>query len=120
MGWEEVLFDAGAATNDTIVDGWSRHLAHEITATGRRAVESHSKAFYFTEAAPGGPDGWQNVWYDISTDVPDDEMNLLLGGEMSMWTDTYCYETQCTFHDDHTTPVQLLRHSHITPNASRS
>ena len=95
MGWEEVLFDAGAATNETIVDAWSRHPASDITATGRRAVESKSSAFYFTEAVPGGPDGWAKVWYDISTGVPDTQRQLLLGGEMSMWTDTYCYICQC-------------------------
>jgi len=61
-GWEEVLFDAGAATNATIVNAWARHSASEITATGRRAVESRSRAFYFTGAAPGGPDGWSKCW----------------------------------------------------------
>lgn len=27
--------------------------------------------------------------------VPADQLKLLLGGEMSMWTDTYCYKEQC-------------------------
>jgi hypothetical protein len=133
-GWEEILFDAGAATNATIVNAWSRHRPPEITATGRRAVESYSAHFYFTEAAPGGPDGWcarhprprsatrtsdgirahgdgsrahpinlpvralpcgrHNVWYDIGTGVPPTERHLLLGGEMSMWSDTYCDTAQ--------------------------
>lgn len=94
-GWEEVLFDAGAATNGTIVDAWSRHSASEVTATGRRAIESKSGAFYFTRAAPGGPEGWSKCWYDIASGVPSDERSLLLGGEMSMWTDTYCVTNQC-------------------------
>ena len=94
-GWEEILFDAGAATNQTIVNAWSRHRPPEITRTGRRAVESYSSHFYFTEAAPGGPDGWAKCWYDISTGVPEAERHLLLGGEMSMWSDTYCYTGQC-------------------------
>eukprot|EP00039_Didymoeca_costata_P019109 m.336268 g.336268 ORF g.336268 m.336268 type:complete len:678 (-) comp17802_c0_seq1:111-2144(-) len=94
-GWEEAYFDAGAATNNTIVNAWARHTAAEITATGRRAVESKAGAFYFTEAAPGGPSGWSKCWYDISTNVPADQMKLLLGGEMSMWSDTYCYIDQC-------------------------
>ena len=94
-GWEEVLFDAGAATNKTIVNAWSRHSAAQITATGRRAVESKSGAFYFTGAAPGGPKGWAKCWYDIGVNVPAAQRQLLLGGEMSMWTDTYCYKSQC-------------------------
>ena len=94
-GWEEIEFDAGAATQDTIVNAWTRHLAPEVTATGRRAVESHSAYFYFTEAVPGGPDGWAKVYHDIGAGVPPNETKLLLGGEMSMWSDTYCYEQQC-------------------------
>lgn len=94
-GWEEIFFDAGAATQDTIVNAWSRHTASEITKTGRKAVESKESAFYFTAAAPGGPAGWAKCWYDIGTGVPANETSLLLGGEMSMWSDSYCYERQC-------------------------
>jgi hexosaminidase len=94
-GWEEILYDAGAATKDTIVNAWARHTAAEVTSTGRRAVESKDSAFYFTSAAPGGPKGWSKCWYDIATGVPANETSLLLGGEMSMWTDTYCYINQC-------------------------
>ena len=79
----------------TIVNAWSWHSASEITATGRKAVESRSSAFYFTSAVPGGPAGWSKVWYDIGTGVPQSQRELLLGGEMSMWTDTYCYIAQC-------------------------
>ena len=83
MGWEEVLFNAGAATNDTIVNAWSRHTAADVVATGHRAVESKSSAFYFTDAATGGPSGWKKCWYDISTNVKEEQKHLLLGGEMS-------------------------------------
>ena len=38
QGWEEIFFDAGAATPDTIVNAWARHPASEITKTGRKAV----------------------------------------------------------------------------------
>ena len=33
--------------------------------------------------------------YDIATNIPADQKSLLLGGEMSMWSDTYCYIDQC-------------------------
>ena len=84
---QEVLFDAGAATPETIVDAWSRHTPAEIIATGRHAVESHG--FYFTEAAPGGAAGWHGLWRDIGSGVPAAHRSMLLGGEMSQWTDTY-------------------------------
>eukprot|EP01052_Picozoa_sp_SAG31_P032683 SAG31_NODE_3609_length_4070_cov_2.814153_1_plen_450_part_00 len=94
-GWEEVLFDAGAATPQTIVDAWARHTPAQITATGRRAIQSSSSHFYFTGAATGGPAGWSRSWWDISEGMTAAQKPLLLGGEMSMWTDTYCYINQC-------------------------
>jgi len=94
-GWEEVQFDAGAATGKTIVNAWARHTAADVINTGHRAIESKNSAFYFTSAAPGGPDGWKRCWYDIATNVNSTGKPLLLGGEMSMWTDTYCITDQC-------------------------
>jgi len=97
-GWEELFFDAGAATETTIVNAWARHNASSITSTGRRAVESASSHFYFTGPGPMGPPGWEKCWYDIGTGVPAAQKKLLLGGEMSMWSDTYCYIEQCGSH----------------------
>eukprot|EP01062_Namystynia_karyoxenos_P063626 TRINITY_DN56438_c0_g1_i1.p1 TRINITY_DN56438_c0_g1~~TRINITY_DN56438_c0_g1_i1.p1 ORF type:complete len:549 (+),score=179.98 TRINITY_DN56438_c0_g1_i1:76-1647(+) len=94
-GWEEVLFDADAATQDTIVDAWTRHTPAEIIAKGRRAINSKSSHFYFTRPAPGGPSGWSPCWYDIATGLATADKNKLLGGEMSMWSDTYCNTAQC-------------------------
>ena len=105
-GWEEAAFDAGAATESTIVDAWSHYSAADVIANGWRAIESKDSAFYMTEAVKGGPDGWKRMWYDISTGVPTANMSALLGGEISMWTDTYCYEDQCgAFGKGHPVPV---------------
>ena len=92
---EELFFDAGAATEGTIVNAWARHSPSEITKTGRKAVESASDHFYFTSPGPAGPAGWSKCHYAIDTGVPGDEKKLLLGGEMSMWSDTYCDISQC-------------------------
>lgn len=54
---------------DTIVDAWSRHNPGEITATGRKAIESASSHFYFTRPGAKGPAGWEACWYDIATGV---------------------------------------------------
>lgn len=105
-GWEEAAFDAGAATRNTIVDAWSRHSAADVIANGWRAIESKASAFYMTQAVPGGPSGWKSQWYDISTGIPVANSSALLGGEISMWTDTYCYEDQCgAFGPGHPVPV---------------
>eukprot|EP00037_Helgoeca_nana_P014814 m.138437 g.138437 ORF g.138437 m.138437 type:complete len:567 (+) comp22726_c0_seq1:53-1753(+) len=93
-GWEQVLFETGAATNATIVYAYISG-ASRVTATGHRAVVSNGSALYFTAAAPGGPKGWAKLWYDIGFDVPPSQKHLVLGGEMSMWTDTYCSPREC-------------------------
>lgn len=84
-GWEEVLFDAGAATNKTVVYAWSRHTPNEIISQGRRSVDSVSGDFYMTAPAPPYPGGWKNFYYDITTGVEPSNLPSLLGGEMSMW-----------------------------------
>ena len=101
-GWEEILFTAKAATNDTVVDAWARHTANEIVDTGRKAIESHNRWFYFTEPAGEYPQGWQPCWNDIAAGISDESRHLLLGGEMSMWTDSYCIINQCL--NTHKTP----------------
>jgi hypothetical protein len=52
-GWEEVLFDAGAATLETIVDAWLRYTPAQIAATGRHAIQSQANHFYLN--LPPGP-----------------------------------------------------------------
>lgn len=101
-GWEEILFNAKAATPDTIVNAWARHRAHEIVDTGRKAVESYDHWFYFTAPAGAYPQGWQPCWNDITEGINEDSRHLLLGGEMSMWTDSYCIINQCL--NTHKTP----------------
>ena len=81
-GWEEVLFDAGAATNKTIVYAWSRHTPQEIIDMGRRAVDSASGDFYMTSPAPPYPGGWENFYADIASGVNPQDLSMLLGGEM--------------------------------------
>jgi hexosaminidase len=52
-GWEEVLFDAGAATNKTIVNAWARHKVRSIT--GRETALLHCKTLqivYWTLSLP--------------------------------------------------------------------
>jgi hypothetical protein len=67
------------------------HVADTHTHTHTHTnTHTHTHA----EAGPAGPAGWDMCWYDISTGVPTSQLSLLYGGEMSMWTDTYCYVDQ--------------------------
>eukprot|EP00040_Diaphanoeca_grandis_P022439 m.120539 g.120539 ORF g.120539 m.120539 type:complete len:571 (-) comp28809_c0_seq2:2399-4111(-) len=95
-GWEQVFFDTHAATNETIVYAYMADgSAPQITSSGRRVVQANSTAFYFTVASPGGPKGWDMCWSDIASNIPVEQKQLMLGGEMSMWTDTYCHVREC-------------------------
>jgi hypothetical protein len=95
-GWEQVLFETGAATDDTIIYAYMSG-GGRVTAAKHRAVVANGSALYLTAAVPGGPAGWAPLYYDIGFDVPSAgaERALLLGGEMSMWTDTYCSPREC-------------------------
>ncbi len=35
------------------------------------------------------------MYFDVSTGVPASQTPLILGGEVSQWSDTYCFEQQC-------------------------
>jgi hypothetical protein len=64
--------------------------AHTSTRTDAHRHVLFSVRGATDDIAPlqGGPTGWARTWYDISTGVPASQRSLLLGGEMSMWTDT--------------------------------
>ncbi|XP_065180820.1 beta-hexosaminidase subunit A1-like [Sycon ciliatum] len=91
VGWEEVLFGSKAATPKTIIDTWSRHDASETTPQGFFTIESSGSHFYVNHATLP----YTNLWTDISAKVTESNLHLLLGGEFSMWSDNYCYITQC-------------------------
>jgi hypothetical protein len=98
QGWEELLFAAsgagGALPDATIIASWSRHRAKDVVAKGYRAIESHNSFFYLNKWGPNHfPLG--QAWQDIADGVPAASKHLLLGGETSMWTDNYCYVSQC-------------------------
>ena len=94
-GWEELL-TADATTPSTIVSTWDRRHPIDVTKKGLYAIESAEKHFYYTQSAASGANGWAPSWYNISTDLPYNQTHLLLGGEVSMWTDTYLYIAGCT------------------------
>ena len=95
-GWEELLFDAGAATNRSIIYAWSRDTPAQVIDQGRRCVDSASGDFYLTDAPSSPyPKGWESFYANIAASLTPAQLPMLLGGEMSMWTDRYCYIDQC-------------------------
>lgn len=94
-GWEEVLFDAGAATPGTIVYAWNKDSPAAIIAAGHPAVDSSDGHWYFTSPAGAFPGGWAQCWADATAGIPPANLSGLLGAEASMWTDTYCVTDQC-------------------------
>ena len=99
-GWEELLFDAGAASPHAIIQAWGGYTPPNITKMGRYAINSISHHLYTgPDVGPGKPGppwlGWARSHYDIAEGVPSDERKLLLGGEMAYWTDAYCPTLQC-------------------------
>ena len=111
QGWEELLFDAAKASlpngglpNNTTIAAWSRHRAADVAAKGFRAIESHNSFFYLNKWGPNHfPLG--QAWQDIGENIDSADAHLLLGGEMSMWTDNYCSTTQCGANGKTGTPV---------------
>ena len=93
-GWEELLFDAGAATPHAIIQAWGGSLSPaNITALGRQAINSLSHHFYIGPC--NGSTTWARAHADVGLGVPPSQRSLLLGGEMATWTDGYCPTLQC-------------------------
>mmetsp|Transcript_13172 Transcript_13172/g.26852 ORF Transcript_13172/g.26852 Transcript_13172/m.26852 type:complete len:529 (-) Transcript_13172:49-1635(-) len=102
IGWEEVLYKSGGAEGfegEAVINAWNAGpRPSNITSDGFDAIESLSDRFYLNNKP-----SWGDIWYDIGSEegtaagsVFDKEGSPeLLGGEVSMWTDNYCYVLQC-------------------------
>eukprot|EP01045_Picozoa_sp_COSAG04_P008688 COSAG04_NODE_487_length_13521_cov_4.344360_2_plen_570_part_00 len=105
MGWEQLIW----APQPTIINAYAGYTAAQVVAKGHLAVESSADHFYFTHPAGwdppstrdrceygcAGADGWQMCWHDIGSGVPAANASMVLGGEVSMWTDDYVFPAEC-------------------------
>ena len=105
MGWEQLIW----APQPTIINAYAGYTAAQVVAKGHLAVESSANHFYFTHPAGwdppatrdrceygcAGADGWQMCWHDIGSGVPAANASMVLGGEVSMWTDDYVFPAEC-------------------------
>ena len=85
----------GAATPNTVAYTWTDIRAKDAIAKGYKAVEVNLENFYLDYIMKERPPRQQ--WIDIAAGVKDKDMHLLLGGEAAMWTDNWCFVTQCTW-----------------------
>ena len=86
-GWEEVLFDANAATPQTVVYSWSRHNPQSVASRGYAVVNNNASHFYTTRPGGAYPASWADFYFDIAQGLNAAERQLLQGGEISQWTD---------------------------------
>ena len=91
--WEESRYVKNSAPAKSIIYTWRDHQAKHTTSEGFYAVESNMYNFYLDYIMKELPPKKQ--WIDISAGVKKENSHLLLGGEVSMWTDNWCYVTQC-------------------------
>ena len=98
MAWEEMHTATKAAEPTTIINAWARLSAVQATAAGFQSVESQSAHFYMDHKKAGakGKD-WATLdtyWWDLGfgkdANVTAAQRKLMLGGEVSMWSDHYC------------------------------
>ena len=87
------MFRGGAATPDTVTYTWTDIHAKEAIDKGHKAVEINLNNFYLDYVMKDRPPHQQ--WVDISNGVKEKDMHLLLGGEAAIWTDNWCFVTQC-------------------------
>eukprot|EP00035_Acanthoeca_spectabilis_P018249 m.385392 g.385392 ORF g.385392 m.385392 type:complete len:614 (+) comp16737_c4_seq1:44-1885(+) len=91
MGWEEFHWrtnasDAvGPGVTGAIIEAWSKYRAADVVKLGYRAVEAYGSKFYLNHLHPV-----DSQWVDIGEGIEEDEeMQLMLGGEIAMWTPQY-------------------------------
>jgi hexosaminidase len=111
QAWEELLTVTGAAKVDprTILHAWrggigdpSRNAAHNITSLGFRCIQSAADNYYL--GYNRGED-YGALWKDIGEGLSAEQRKLMLGGEVFIWTDHYCWMYQCGSDDRHPPPI---------------
>eukprot|EP00118_Oscarella_pearsei_P018802 m.194898 g.194898 ORF g.194898 m.194898 type:complete len:513 (+) comp39508_c1_seq15:46-1584(+) len=93
VAFEEALFTTQSADQSVIIQTWEHYTALDAVRQGVYAIEN-SKFHFYLSLEPLIP--VKDVWTDIAAKfATDKERSLLLGGEISYWTDDYCFIYQC-------------------------
>ncbi|EDO29436.1 predicted protein [Nematostella vectensis] len=91
--WEEALSSTKSVTNRTVIQAWKAEGIKTIVDLKQFAINSLSSHFYlnYMGVTP------LQLWTDIAVGLNETEVQYLLGGEMAMWTDNYCYILECAY-----------------------
>jgi hypothetical protein len=92
---DEVLFVTPSATPETVVVAWQQQSPSQFTKLGHQVIESSGAHFYLYKPTFNATSSWINISNMDNAPVPRTQRKLLLGGEVEMWTDDYCYVEQC-------------------------
>lgn len=88
--WQEALTSTSAAINGTVLQVWKGTVLKTLIDKGFQVINSLDSHFYLSSHLD-----FSALWNDISAGLNPDETMLVLGGEMAMWTDNYCFVDQC-------------------------
>lgn len=90
VAWQEALTSTSAAINGTVLQAWTGTVLKYLIDKGFKVVNSMGNHFYLT-----GSLDISALWTDVASGLSPQESSQLLGGEMAVWTDDYCFVSQC-------------------------
>jgi hexosaminidase len=102
--FDEALFMQRSAPPSAAVIAWQAQTPHQVAAKGHAVIENSGSSFYLNDLWLTAADTWRDISNPAERPPrgrqPDDPMpaslrHLLLGGEVAMWSDNYCYAAQC-------------------------
>ena len=97
---------AGSGSEHTVVQTWGSPNASTLAVNGRKghadngtySVETAPSRFYLSSgrSTPTSVTGaWCDLWQYTNASARSTHHKYLLGGEIAMWTDSYCYINDC-------------------------
>jgi hexosaminidase len=92
VAYEEALFESKSSGRSVVIQAWESYRASDVVKKGNKAIEGNKFHFYLSLHPLVSLSA---VWTDIAVNMTDDERRLLLGGEISFWTNDYCPSFQC-------------------------
>ena len=94
MAWVNAWSTTHAATQRTILDTWATvyGMPDVVTDAGFQCVAS---TYMYLNHVSGPVGAYTMYWRDIAPNVTDADKKKMLGGEVSMWGDDYCWSNQC-------------------------
>lgn len=88
--WQEALLSTAAAINGTVLQAWKDVSLKTLIDKGFQVINALENYFYLNVLSTVSVS-----WTDIATGLNPNEQTMLVGGEMAMWTDDYCFVSQC-------------------------